>query len=348
MKKYITFAYCIFLLLFLSACFALPIEDPVLPMPVTQAPTARPLRTFTVTRGDVRLYSNLSAFNVPTREERLSFAVDGFTVLGIFVDVGDVVQKGDIIAVLEFPAVQAQLQDALREEEWIRLGLNHVERRHALALRIAEATGKPVDNAHYLAERTYLQQQLRIVGRHIDYLLRANENRYLLAPIDGTITSVVTFYEGMTSNTLRTVAVIADQAQTVFVVRGIDGLQVSSGDRFTLTVNQEPFLAEVIDPVEFGIIRHDELGSDIYLTMIDDGILEPVGSIHGTIHVERETAQDVLFIPLTAINRSATRTFVYVITDGVRTVRDVEIGLWGNNALEITSGLEEGEIVVNE
>ena len=313
-------------------------------MPVVDAPTARALSTFQVARGDVELYSNLSAFIVPAREERLSFMLDGHTITGIFVDVGDDVKEGDVIAILDLPAIENELRNAHVELDWLELDLDHARRRHARARAVSRTAA-----ASYLSEVTYLEQQLEIHKRQIEYLTYRNAERYLVAPIGGTVTSVITFHEGMTSNTQQTVAVVSDQTQSVFVVRGTEWFNVVTGDRFIIGINQEPFTGEVVDPAEFGIIRHGELSSDIYLVLHDDdGISEMTGTVHGTVRVERDVARDVLFIPLTALNRTSTRTFVYVITDDVRTVRDVEIGLWGNNALEIVNGLAEGEMVVNE
>jgi len=322
----------------------LPVEEPVLSIPITEAPAARALRTFSVARGDVRLYSNLPAFVVPAREERLSFWVDGLMVASILVDVGDTVQEGDIIAILDFPSAEEQLQNAQREKEWINLEITHLEERRTLARTINNHTKAQ----QYSSEIAYLREQLKILERQIDYLQNIYEKRYLYSPIDGTVTSIITFYEGMTSDTQQVVAVIADQTQSVFVVRGTDWLHVTPGDHFAIFINQEPLLAKAIDPIEFGVIRHGELSNDIYLIIIDDYLSELTDISHATVHIERKAAHDVLFIPLTAINRTSTRTFVYVISDDVRTVRDVEIGLWGNSALEITSGLDEGEIVVNE
>jgi hypothetical protein len=40
--------------------------------------------------------------------------------------------------------------------------------------------------------------------------------------------------------------------------------------------------------------------------------------------------------------------FVYVLHDGVRSIRDIEIGLEGNTTTQVTSGLAEGEEVIQE
>jgi macrolide-specific efflux system membrane fusion protein len=61
-----------------------------------------------------------------------------------------------------------------------------------------------------------------------------------------------------------------------------------------------------------------------------------------------EEVNDVLYVPFNTVKKANAREFVYVLTDGVRTIRDVEIGLEGNALTEIVSGLEEGEEVIQD
>ena len=91
------FLFCVIFVLF-AGCFALPLEDTVPPPPVSPLPQARMLRTTTVTRGDVIRSVNSSALYVPAREERLFFSVADLRVSGVYAEVGDNVQAGDLIA----------------------------------------------------------------------------------------------------------------------------------------------------------------------------------------------------------------------------------------------------------
>jgi macrolide-specific efflux system membrane fusion protein len=61
-----------------------------------------------------------------------------------------------------------------------------------------------------------------------------------------------------------------------------------------------------------------------------------------------EEAEDVLYVPFNTVKKANNRVFVYVLEDGVRMIRDIEIGLEGNMLTEIVSGLFEGEIVIQE
>ena len=126
----------------ITGCFALPVEDPVPPAPIAPVTEARLFRTIPVIRGDVVRYINAMAVYVPGREERHNFDINGLLFRGIYVNVGDYVQQGDVLASLYNPDIQNRLQAAQRREELLRLGLTQLGQRQASSQRIAAASGK--------------------------------------------------------------------------------------------------------------------------------------------------------------------------------------------------------------
>ena len=348
MKKYLPISFSVLLMLvFLTGCFALPIEDQPPPPPVVRMPQAQVMRTVAVMRGDVVRYFNPSASYVPSREEQLSFGLDGFRVLGIYVDVGDYVEEGDIVASLDMPEIQAQLTAALRQEEWVQLNISHLDRRHQYARNRGTVTSD--DNARFRDDRARLVRELEILETEIEYLERQNSRRFLRAGMNGTVSRTANFTEGMRSNRLSNMVTVVDQAQSLFVARHSMGDVVAEpGDYFTLYVNREPYQAVVIDPYEFGVQRAPIRDGwyEIHLVIVGDA---PVltGRIAASLHVILDIAEDALFVPIQAVHYGSERVFVYVLNEnGIREIRDVELGLQGNAAYEVISGLEEGELVV--
>ena len=348
-EKYF-FISCILILAVavLTGCFAFPIEDPVTPLPIAPVQDARPLRTATVARGDVVRSISPLAFYVSAREERVSFGANGFRILNIYVTAGDYVQEGDVIATLYKPRVQGDLRAALRLEEWLRLDLSHLNTRHSHALSEARRTGIPFDDVLFGLERTRLEGELALLLAEIEYLNYENEQRYLRSPMDGNIVQVMTFTEGMLSSA-ATVAVIVDASYSVFEVRSYEATtHMEVGDFFTLNVLGVPYNTVVVDPEELGIHRGTARGHEAYLMFVDEApiFITPPSA---TLTIVLEVAHDVLYIPVRAVNNAAERTFVFVLNElGVRSIRDVEIGLIGGAYAQIISGLREGELVVNE
>ena len=77
-----------------------------------------------------------------------------------------------------------------------------------------------------------------------------------------------------------------------------------------------------------------------------DGVLKP--DMYANVTIETEIRPQVLAIPEEAVIRSGTRNIVAVaLGDGRFTTREVELGIdSGDGWLEVTDGLDEGELVV--
>jgi multidrug efflux pump subunit AcrA (membrane-fusion protein) len=313
--------------LFLSGCALLPEEDPALPPPALVLPQIRDFRTVEVVRGDVQRFTDVIALNVPVREEQLFFSVSGPVVLGIYVSAGDLVTEGEIVAELERPDIQVQLKNALREEEWALLNLSQLDARFE---------GGMESETGYQRERASLLVQLEIINIRLDYLRRQDENRFVRAAMDGVVTQALSFSYGMTADLENPVATIADQSQFLFRVSGENTEAMQPGDRFTLFFMREPFIAEVVE----------RLGQEAFLVIIGDVPPAMGVTATATVQIMAEEALEAVAIPLTALRRTSLRTFVYVLEDGIRVDRDVDIGIIGTTWVEITGGLTVGERVV--
>ena len=70
-----------------------------------------------------------------------------------------------------------------------------------------------------------------------------------------------------------------------------------------------------------------------------------VGNIVYTI----DARENVLTLPSKVIRTADGRNYVYVLGENdVREVKWIETGLWGDTMVEVISGLEEGEYVVQK
>jgi len=314
----------------------LPIEDQPLPPPIVHAPETRAPRTAAVMRGDVIRHLNLFANYIPAWSERLFFDIHGHRIMGAYKDIGDYVEEGDVLATLYWPDITTLFEYATRREEWLQLDLSQLERR-----RRAGA----IERDFYQAERARLTREIEILTMELEYLTRQNQRRYLLSPINGIVTQIVVFTEGMVSSTSTAFATIVDQSISVFMVRPtIAEPLMTVGSYFTIYLGSAPYRGVVVDPEEFGINRDSQ--GETFMVFADENPVVPTPPL-ATVYVELEKAENVLFIPARALRRASDRVFVYVLTqDGIRVLRDVEIGTRGNATYEITGGLYEGELVI--
>ncbi|MCL2372952.1 MAG: efflux RND transporter periplasmic adaptor subunit [Defluviitaleaceae bacterium] len=335
-------------LIFFGACFALPVEEPTLPSPVINIPDPPPMRTVVVERGDIARTSSVRTTHMPLRQEAFQFNVHNQRILGVYVQVGDDVAAGDILAEIENPAVWEELERVRRDEAMLLLQLSQLAQRHEFALNQAYETGNPVDDTSYIREQERLAGQLGLVRIRLENLERDSEMLVIRATFDG----VVVFALGISGFTLsqvgQNVVTIADQGTPIFRMLGWDADIIEVGQVYSKTIGLEHFYVEAIDPDAEGITRPTQIGepqSEAFFRLL--GTEAPViGS--GTltfVNIVHESVENVLVLPNPAINSSPDRTFVFVVEDGLNTMRDIEIGMTGDGLTEIISGLNEGEVV---
>ena len=334
----------IFFLFFLSSCFNVADYEVYLPPPVLSAPEPAFYRTVTAAVGNVELFRDLNFTNVAAREETLFFHVNDLFINNIYVNVGDMVQAGDIIADLDISDIERRLERSRRDEEFALLRLNQHEELHGHNMRRMLMGGR-IDEAAYLERRRDLQIQLEILRIESEHLRNEKERRVLRAGMDGMVTSVMRYMEGDLSNKSQPVATISDQRQSVFMSNNIDAVaMLEKGSLHEIVVRREIFTAEVLDPEIMYVARNDP--NEVYLAIIDENTpLFPVRA-SGMVRIVLDEAIDVVYVPSGAIHKIDGRIFVFVLEDGIRVLREVEIGLEGSTNTEIKNGLKPGEIVI--
>jgi multidrug efflux pump subunit AcrA (membrane-fusion protein) len=329
---------------FLSGCFAFPAEESQMPPAFFALPEPPPWRTVEVARGNVELFSTISASHHPAQEEILNFPVQGALITGVYVNVGDEVSRGDVIASLDRSGLANDLERMNREEARLVLRIEQLLERHAHTLWMAEVSGVPVDDSFYITQQQDLQEDLHMIRLELDYIRRQYENRLVRATIDGVVTNAMTFAERQWTSNNHYIATIADHSLSFFVVSVREAQVIQIGERFEMDVAGNLFWVEVVDPKEYGIIRPET--SWVEAILVVDGPATFAPRTVGRIHAVFATAWDVLYVPLQSVHTVNDKYYVYVIEDGLRRLREVEIGLEGTRFTEITKGLELGEVVV--
>ena len=176
----------------------------------------------------------------------------------------------------------------------------------------------------------------------------------LTAPIDGEVVSL-SLYPGRSVEAFKTVIILATPSD-IEVSAGLseDQLQyMTEGQKATISPSVNP------DRSWIGIVRRLP-----YPYGTGSSVESPTGLDNSTrISLERDTSElklgdlvrvtivleekdDALWLPLDAIRSYQNRHFV-IVQDGDRQRRvDVELGIQGQDQVEILEGLEEGQVVV--
>jgi membrane fusion protein, macrolide-specific efflux system len=357
-------------------------ETDVTPIPTPIIPT-KP--TYTVQRGDVVNQIEFTGRITPVEAVDLSFHTNGY-VKTIFVERGEAVKEGQVLAELEVNDLENQLaqsqlslqtsetqliaaqqliSDTLTEAQ-ILLDIEKIRLEQA-QYNLQTNGGKAQEFNLRIQEQSVNLAQLKVdrLERGVDpQLLLAVEaarltiqrlqeqltDAQILSPMDGVVTSINIFNAGQSVTAYTPVISVGDlsQLEVSADLFGDSGVaQLSPGMEVFIESYERPDAAQIP-----GVIRYVPTGAPgetdkttrISLnTAPADAQLELSDLVR--VKTVIESKEDVLWLPPQAIRSFEGRRFVVVQDDqGLRRV-DVQTGVEGSLAVEIVSGLTEGQIV---
>ena len=329
------------LLILMTGCFPAAEEAPA--PPVIAVANNIEYLTFEVTRGEVMLDRFCTAYTVPSKEEDLSFTLNDLVITGIFVQLGDMVREGDIVAELDHGYFTDELVKVERDKTWADMQLEQLEERYSYDRSQRGVAGFQINENAYTEQRDALNAQLEILRIRKEYLEYEDNLRVLRSPMDGVVTYVTISSIGSKSVIDECVVTIADPSKQIYAIRGGDSALVNIGDILDLTIDGEAYSGRVVEQEEVGISRSVAVPEKYIVLLNNVAISEDKNA---TAHIIIDKVEDCLLIPKTVLKQAGARMFVYVLKDGIRSIRDIEAGLIGGTVVEVLSGLEEGELVI--
>jgi membrane fusion protein, macrolide-specific efflux system len=339
-----------------------------------EAPTPTPLpkpaasakQTFTVQRGDINAQMTFSARVIPAVQEELSFRANG-RVRKVYIRGGDIVTKGQVLADLnqmDEMESQKRSQDLTLRRAQINLEMAWLRQQQA-------ATQTPQWSGNYEIEMKMEEYQVELAQIALEEtklnaqnLDGAMADAQIVSPIDGKVLQIQ-LIEGKEVNAFQELITVGDDSQ----------LEIGS----TLTAAQMQLLAEAMPatmelssrPGEklTGSIRSlpypygtgggtstsdsspatDKTKGDNTTRVVLDNPADTKGFRLGDIvqvTVVMESKQGVLYLPPAAIRTFEGRNFVVVQTDGLPRRADIKVGIKNEERVEVTEGLEEGQVII--
>jgi len=326
----------------------------------------------------------LSGDFVPFQEVDVHAKVSGY-IKKIYVDVGDHVEAGQVLAVLEVPELSAQVQGAeatvRRSQDAIhqaKSDLNEAESLHAAThldytrlkqasesrpgliaqqeLDDAEAKDKEGEAQISADEAAFseAENQLAVAGSEEKRLSAMSDYTRIVAPFNGVITR----------RNVDTGALV--QAGTGSNSEGLPVVSVAQTDLFRLTL---PVPESAVPMIRLGsavTVRVQALNRDFagkvarfadvvnaetrtMHTEVDvpntNGTL--VGGMYAEVKLTLAKKDNALAIPIQAIDREGSRTTVLIVNSQNRIEkREVRLGMEAANRVEVVSGLNLMDRVV--
>ena len=290
----------------------------------------------------------------------------------IHVAVGDRVASGDLLAELDPTVYQARVDAGRAQRDNLRAQLEERQARLTLAeqaLRRQENLRRANATSQELLEQA--QAELRVTTAQIAALraqigqtesdLRANEANLgytrIYAPMTGTVVSI-TARQGQTLNANQSAPIILRLADlSVMTVQ----TQVSEADVSRLRVGQETYFSTLGDPDRryVGALRQIMPTPEVVNNVVLYPALFDVPNEEGRLMTQMTAqvffvvarAENVLTVPASALrpepgSTSDAASVLVPKADGTLERRPVETGISTRTAVEIRSGLAEGEVVV--
>ena len=314
-----------------------------------------------VTYDDVVQNGKIDCTYVQTNSQEVSFDQTGKYVDKVYVKEGEKVKKGTLLCELSSDSLQKSIDELTYKIKRNELLLGYSETNEQLAIqdRWVARVGSMYDTDEkakedvaeiqksYARERELINDSLEFDRQELSKKQKELRASRLYAKMDGKVYKLKQNLEGSTSKAGTVIMTIVDDTNCLFSSTAMEykdlfkeGTAVdmkiiysnAAGDYLVMPYNMN----EWDDQMLFSIYDGPDNSE------IEMGVM-------GTISVEIAKKEHVLSVPKDTVHLAGDKAFVYTLSDeNVREIRYIEVGLMGDERVEVLSGLTEGEKVLKK
>lgn len=318
----------------ISGCYFLPKEEEVLAPPIKQ-PEKVDYETIKVEKSTIVNDIKCSGNFVSVSKTDLYYKDRGGRLEKVFVKEGDTVKKGQLLAQLETGGIETDLklqQIALRKSQ---IDYEKLKAQSGVSSYDLELAKLDVDS-----------NEIRL-----DSLKKELESTKLISTVSGTVVYVTETKQGDNLYAYTTIVRIADPKNLQLLYTGDSVTSFKLGDKVEVTVNDKKYTGEVVSTPADAPSDADETAKKSIKIKVEG--LQGLGDTvdlgdNAEIRLVLEKHDNVIVLKRSLINLFNGRKFVNVLKDGVREERDVVTGIQNGTEIEITKGLEVGELVISK
>lgn len=309
-----------------------------------------------VVKDDVVQTKDFYATYIQTSSQEVSFDMTGKYVNKVYVKEGSTVKKGDLLCELSSDSLVKDI-DALKYRiKKNELQLSYIDEQESLSIQdawvqVLPYNGNPGEDyiesikKQYDKQRTTYNDSLEFDRLELERKQKELRSSKLYASMDGTVYKLKNYLEGSTSKAGEVIMTIVDDSSCLFEAKDLQYKDYIKPDD---TINMSVIHSGASGDYTIKPEKMDEWTDSMYFSVFtspENAVLE-VG-VNGTIKITTEAKYGVLSVPKSSVRFSGDKAFVYTLNeDNIREIRYVEVGLCGDERVEIISGLSEGEKVL--
>lgn len=313
----------------LSGCYFLPDEEEVLPPPTVKTSEVKYTTIIAARKDLVKQVVTAGTVQSATVNEQY-FSDQGGVIKAIYVAPGDVVAEGDLIAELETYDLDEQIETQ-------QLYVRRAELTHQIA----------VEQGYSQAEIDKAALDIQLEENDLAKLYEQKENAKLYATSSGTVSDVTSKGTGEYVNVGESLAKVIDVTDLYINIFPTDLTVYKLNDEVTIRIDGAEYPGYVSRSVD--MISYEETIDEKYFVEIKfntaDNESRIVGNLVDVILV-LDRREDVVVVSNNLIKNVNGQDVVYVLEDGRKVERAVEVGLQTGSESEIISGLSEGDEIV--
>ncbi len=311
-------------------------------------------------RGDIFLTKTLQGIYEELEKEEVCFPVSGRLVTSVYVKEGEAVKKGQLLAQLGDSDLSRQVRELeyqirrnekLLEQadvsddyeistEWLRFlyqSGNTDEEEEATKERVAQIQQR------YQYMREDYQDAIDLNRLKLERIRSEMASNRIYAGMDGIVSWILPGLEGSTSRKDQGVIQITDDSICLLTIDDMEEASFFREGEILEMVISHGDQAGTYQITPYGI---EEWEDKMLFSMIEENTEIEPGTL-GKITLSLESRENVLNVPIRAIHTVDGKQFVYCLgEDGLCEVKWVTTGLYGDDRVEILSGIEEGEKIV--
>jgi membrane fusion protein (multidrug efflux system) len=321
---------------------------------VKPAPEQTIVQTFSLTKGQLTTHMTIPGELRPFQSVDLYAKVNSF-VKKLWVDVGSVVKKNQLLVVLEAPEMLDASNTAAQYIQTNKAAYEASKSNYERMYRTSKIPGTISPNDLDYAYARMNADSSNLMAARSSYKESTNLNRYLevRAPFDGVISasnlyagayagpagagSVIPLLTLQEQGKLRLVIAIPEAATAYFKLKDTVHFTVKTlpGKDFSATVSR---LAGSLNLQ----LRTEQLEMDV---MNQDKILLP--GMFAQVSLDLTNSGKVFVVPESAVTENSKQVFVIRITNGKTEWVPVQKGREGDGNVEIFGILQEGDQLVS-